>query len=157
MGFSLLKTLANPNDKNLILERVARLRNDSPHSWGKMSAHQMVCHLCDSFRSKLGGKEVQSRVDLFTRTAMKWFALRAPVPWPHGIKTPPELDQQIGGTPPEEFEKDRETLVSLTEQFVDQSGKLDSASHVFFGKMNVEEWMRWAWLHMDHHLRQFGC
>ena len=96
-----MKTLANPNDKNLILERVARLRNDSPHSWGRMSAPQMVCHLCDSFRSKLGGKEVQSRVDLFTRTAMKWFALRAPVPWPHGIKTPPELDQQIGGTPPE--------------------------------------------------------
>ena len=61
-----MKTLANPNDKNLILERVARLRNDSPHSWGKMSAPQMVCHLCDSFRSKLGGKEVQSRVDLFT-------------------------------------------------------------------------------------------
>ncbi len=152
-----MKTLANPDDKKLLLERVGKLRSDSPRAWGKMSAHQMVCHLCDSFRSKLGGKEVQSRANLFTKTVMKWWALRAPLPWPHGIRTPPELDQQIGGTPPEEFEKDRETLVSLAEQFASQPNRTADATHVFFRKMNVEEWMRWAWLHMDHHLRQFGC
>ena len=157
IGFFLLKTLANPDDKKLILERVANLRCDSPRAWGKMSAHQMMCHLCDSFRSKLGSKVVRSRANLFTKTVMKWFALRAPVPWPHGIGTPPELDQQIGGTPPEDFEKDRRELIALTEQFTSQSGKLDSAAHVFFGRMTVEEWMRWAWLHMDHHLRQFNC
>jgi len=152
-----MRTLANPDDKKLLLERLTRLRADSPRAWGKMSAPQMVCHLCDSFRSKLGGKEVRSGANLFTRTVLKWWALRMPLPWPHGIGTPPELDQLIGGTPPEEFGKDREILIALTEQFVTQPGKLDSASHVFFGKMSVEEWMRWAWLHMDHHLRQFSC
>ena len=152
-----MKTVANPADKKLILERVAKLRNDSPRAWGKMATHQMVCHLCDSFRSKLGEKEVQSRSNLYKRTVMKWGALWIPLPWPHGIKTTPELDQRIGGTPPEVFEKDRQALVSLTERFTNPSGPPASASHPFFGKMTVEEWMRWAWLHMDHHLRQFNC
>jgi hypothetical protein len=25
-----------------------------------------------------------------------------------------------------------------------------------FGRMSQAAWLRWAYLHMDHHLRQFG-
>jgi hypothetical protein len=25
-----------------------------------------------------------------------------------------------------------------------------------FGAMTRGDWLRWGWLHMDHHLRQFG-
>jgi len=28
--------------------------------------------------------------------------------------------------------------------------------HPFFGEMSERDWMKWGWLHMDHHLRQFG-
>ena len=29
-------------------------------------------------------------------------------------------------------------------------------SHPMFGPMTPEDWMRWGYLHADHHLRQFG-
>jgi hypothetical protein len=28
--------------------------------------------------------------------------------------------------------------------------------HPIFGVMTEQEWLRWGYLHMDHHLRQFG-
>jgi len=31
-----------------------------------------------------------------------------------------------------------------------------AATHPLFGPMNYEDWMRWGYLHADHHLRQFG-
>jgi hypothetical protein len=29
-------------------------------------------------------------------------------------------------------------------------------SHPMFGGMTAKDWMRWGYLHADHHLRQFG-
>ena len=28
--------------------------------------------------------------------------------------------------------------------------------HPMFGPMSAADWMRWGYLHADHHLRQFG-
>jgi hypothetical protein len=28
--------------------------------------------------------------------------------------------------------------------------------HSIFGSMTNQDWMRWGYLHADHHLRQFG-
>ena len=152
-----MKTLGNPADKQALLDRLNQVRSDSPRAWGKMSAPQMICHLNDAFRMALGEKQVSATDNFFSRTVMKWAALRLPIPWPHGIKTMPEVDQQIGGTPSAGFEKDQREIVSLTERFMGNPEYLASAKHPFFGKLTVEEWMRWAYLHMDHHLRQFNC
>ena len=35
---------------------------------------------------------------------MKWVALYAPIPWPKGVPTRPEMDQYVGGTAPFEFD-----------------------------------------------------
>ncbi len=45
-----MKTLSNREDKTEILGRLRKLKPDSQRQWGKMSAHQMVCHLNDSFK-----------------------------------------------------------------------------------------------------------
>jgi len=152
-----MKTLSHPADKQALIERIQKVRSDSPRAWGRMSAHQMICHLNDSFRLVLGEKQAGSVDNLFTRTVMKWAALSLPIPWPHGTKTMAEVDQEFGGTPPVDFEKDRQVIVSLTERFAGKPAYLTSAKHPFFGKMTIDEWMRWAYLHMDHHLRQFNC
>lgn len=73
--------------------------------------------------------------------------------WPRNIATRPEMEQGVGGTPPEEFERDRKKLIAVMERFVRESSGLD---HPIFGKMSGSDWMRWGYLHCDHHLRQFG-
>jgi len=94
-----MKTLGNPRDRQQILDRLNSLRPYNRARWGKMSCHQMVCHLSDCFRLTLGEKTAAPVDNFFTRTVLKWVALELPLPWPRGYKTHPEFDQSIGGTP----------------------------------------------------------
>ncbi|MDX2032780.1 MAG: DUF1569 domain-containing protein [Blastocatellia bacterium] len=146
----------NPQDKQEILERLGRLRADSARRWGRMTAAQMLCHLSDSFQAKLGERGSSSASNFLTRTLVKWIALQTPLPWAHSVKTMPENDQEIGGTPPAEFERDRERLVAAIERFTVPMDAAALKPHPYFGDMSHAEWMRWGYLHCDHHLRQFG-
>ena len=150
-----MKTLLSPRDRKEVLDRIAKVRPDSQARWGTMSAHQMVCHLSDSLRGSLGEKNVSPSGTVLTRTLLKWVALWVPLPWPHGLKTPPEMDQHQGGTPPAEFASDLESLRILLERFCAWKGEF--APHAFLGRMSRTERMRHAYVHMDHHLRQFGA
>jgi hypothetical protein len=149
-----MKTLLVPGDRQEILERLDRLKVDAGRRWGKMSAHQMVCHLRDSFEVALGERHASPATGVFQRTVMKWGALYFPVPWPKGVPTRPEIDQAAGGSSPREFSRDAAGLRGAMDRFV-HAGKW--SPHPIFGEMKVEDWMRWGYLHMDHHLRQFGC
>jgi hypothetical protein len=150
-----MKTLSS--HKAEILARLEQLRPDSPRQWGRMTPNQMICHLTDSFVSMMGGKAVSDKSNFFTRSAlMKWLSLKAPMQWPHGVKTTPENDQEVGGTPPVEFETDRQKLRQAMEQFAAPQRDFAFQAHPIFGTMTEEEWMIWGYKHCDHHLRQFG-
>ncbi len=115
----------------------------------------MVCHLCDSYRFALGEKSISMATGFLQRTLIKFLALRAPMKWPRGTPTRPEVEQGVGGTAPLEFEKDRGQLLSIIGRFC--SSAIDpNIQHPFFGPMTRQNWMRWGYLHADHHLRQFG-
>jgi uncharacterized protein DUF1569 len=152
-----MKSLARPGDKAEILRRLKTVRADSARQFGTMSAHQAVCHLSDSFRAVMGRLPVSDASTPFSRTVIKWVALRAPVRWPPGHKTRPELDQVAGkGTSPGDFDKDIAELAALVEEVTAAARNFTWVAHPIFGRMSDSDWMRWAYLHMDHHLRQFG-
>jgi Protein of unknown function (DUF1569) len=150
-----VKTLDKLTDRNEVLGRLTKVHSDSQGRWGSMSAHQMICHLSDSFRAALGEKEISQSTTLFKRTAYKWTALWVPFRWPQGIKTRPEMDQHEGGTKPDEFAADVEKLRILLDRFC--NSKREFAPHATMGQMSTTERLRHAYLHMDHHLRQFGA
>ncbi|HTZ99547.1 MAG TPA: DUF1569 domain-containing protein [Candidatus Aquilonibacter sp.] len=150
-----MRTLASKSDRESVLARIAALAPSDARLWGKMSAHQMVCHLCDAYKTALGEKPVSMATGFLQSTVMKLIALRVPAKWPRGVQTRPEVEQGVGGTPPGEFERDRAELLSTTAKFCD-AGTALAAQHPFFGPMSREDWMRWGYLHADHHLRQFG-
>jgi hypothetical protein len=149
-----MKTLQNVRDRNEVLDRLAKVRPDAQRRWGRMTAHQMVCHLSDSLRSALGEKYVSPSNSRFERMILKPLALWVPVPWPHGVKTRPEMDQQQGGTSPVGFVSDLDELRTLFQRFCAQEGEF--GPHAMFGQMSRAERMRHGYLHFDHHLRQFG-
>ena len=152
-----MKTLTNLGDREEILVRLGKVRADSARRWGKMSANQMVCHLADSFRGVMGEKALAPKPGTFGRGAMKWFALYVPLKWPHGVPTMPEMDQLIGGTKPAEFAADSTELRRLFERFTRQPRDFSWKPHPIFLEMTEQDWMRWGYLHMDHHFRQFGA
>jgi len=65
------------------------------------------------------------------------------------------MDQYQGGTPPVEFATDLEKLRIVLNRFCNSNGQF--APHATLGRMSRSERMRHAYLHMDHHLRQFGA
>jgi hypothetical protein len=150
-----MKTLADVQCRKEIAERVGRVRTDSQRQWGKMSAHQMVCHLADSFRGVMGERSLALKPTF--GHGVKWIALYAPLQWPHGLKTMPEVDQEIGGTKPAEFAADRRDLLQLFEKFTRQPRDFAWKPHPMFLEMSEKDWLRWGYQHMDHHLRQFGA
>jgi len=152
-----MKTLAREHNRTEIVRRLRGLGPDSPRRWGRMSAHQMVCHLTDGCRMATGQKPVSPATSLRRRTIVKWIALYLPVPWPAGILTRPEIDQEVGGTCPVDFAADLAKLEGLVELINTQRGRVDWPAHPIFGRMSEAEWLRWAYLHLDHHLRQFGA
>jgi hypothetical protein len=122
-----------------------------------MTVHQMVCHLIDGFHMGTGEKDV-SHVDRpATRTILKWYALYVPLSWPSGFPTRPELDQQRGGTRPTDFATDVARLETLLESVTAHGRSVEWRPHPLFGPMSEAAWLRWGYLHVDHHLRQFGA
>lgn len=153
-----MKTLARQRDMSEILERLKKLRPDRVPRWGRMSVHQMVCHVADALRIVTGEMTVASNSNLLKRTMVKWVALYAPLPWPPGIPTSPEIDQVRGpgGTKPVDFAEDVARVEALLNAITSLAKGSDPEPHPMFGPMTDADWLRWGYLHMDHHLRQFG-
>ena len=156
-GSICMKTFARDDNAAEILRRLRQLRPDSVRQWGRMSVHQMVCHLKDACRMALGEKEVRDASGLIQRTVVKWIALYAPLPWPQGILTRPEIDQEAGGSCPVDFATDVSEVELLLEGIAAARTKRNWPAHPIFGRMSGSDWLRWAYLHTDHHLRQFGA
>jgi hypothetical protein len=147
--------VGNAVDREEIRSHLAALSPQDSARWGLMSVHQMVCHLNDSYKLALGQKSAEPATHLIQRTLVKWVALRAPLRWPQGVPTRPEMEQGKGGSPPVDFAPDLASLLSTFARFC-EGLPVPPVHHPTFWKMTKEDWMRWGYLHADHHLRQFG-
>ncbi len=150
-----MRTFARADDHEAILRRLAALTPAHARRWGRMTVHQAVCHMADAFRMASGEFPVSGRGGVGHRTVVTWVALDVPLRWPSGIRSSPELEQAEGrGTSPSEFAADLEALCALAR---DAARPRSRVPHPVFGPLSEAAWLRWAWLHTDHHLRQFGA
>ena len=149
-------TLLHPEARAEILRRIEALTPRSERRWGRMTPHQMVCHLSDACRAALGERRVPVIGTLWERTVIRCLAIHTNVKWPPGVRTVPEADQEIGGTRPTEFARDVDELRGLIQRFSGPKAQL-SGDHPLFGALSAAEWGRFSYRHADHHLRQFGA
>lgn len=134
--------------------RMLRLRPTSARQWGEMTVHQMICHVADSYDIVLAGRCGTPIKTPLPGPVMKWLALNVPMRWPKNVPTVPEVKQGLGGTPPAEWERDHERLLQVFQAFCQKRERWPG--HPIFREMTERDWMRWGYLHPDHHLRQFG-
>lgn len=147
--------MRNREVRREILVRIGRLSHSDEARWGKMTVGQMICHLTDGYRAILARRQLDRVEYGMPQLLLKWIALRLPLRWPKDVPAPWEIVAGRGGTPPAEFERDRAELVRSLQEFCEREPPRDCI-HPLFGKMSGRDWMRWAYLHADHHLRQFG-
>jgi hypothetical protein len=152
-----VKSLSDPNCRQEVLVRLAKIRPDTPRRWGTMTAPQMICHLSDCFLGVMGDRPMEIPHGFSLLATMKWFVLYMPFQWPKGVPTRPEFDQQGGGgTPPAQFDSDMRCLLDSVDKFTRQPRTFQFRPHPMLKEMPEKDWMRWGYLHSDHHLRQFG-
>jgi hypothetical protein len=149
-----LRTLGTASNVDELVGRLGRVQPASARQWGTMTPHEMLCHLGDSFSAMLGERVASPKETWLSRTLVKWIALHTSLPWPKGVPTRPEVNPKENGTKPTEFERDRARALELMQRFVKPDARY--AGHPMFGALTREEWMRWGYAHVDHHLRQFG-
>ena len=150
-----MRSVRNARDRAELLQRLRMISPESRPRWGRMSAHQMVCHLGDICRVSLGERRTTPVGNPLAHTVIKYFLLGG-LPIPKGVPTTPELDQERQGTAPADFDADVRTLEELLERIGTAGSLPDAHEHPFFGPLSTSQWGRFHYRHMDHHLRQFG-
>ena len=132
-----MRSLANPNEARVLVDRLRRVTPQSVRRWGRMSVQEMVCHLADAYRHAMG-EITPSPVDtLLTRTVIKPFALWFPAPWPPGYPTRPEVDPQRAGRKPGDFVRDRDQVETELYRFIDAAQRDALVKHAIFGRMSI--------------------
>ncbi|MEA2064543.1 MAG: DUF1569 domain-containing protein [Gemmatimonadota bacterium] len=149
-----MKTILDSSTRQQLLNRLDRVAPHSERKWGAMTAHRMVCHLGDQLRVALGDIPCKKRSNLLSRTLLKWMILYLPIPTPKGkIGTVPEMQS----TPAVDWEKDIAACKKLIERLAAKNRHEQPADHPVFGSLSASQWGILAYLHLDHHLRQFGA
>ena len=152
-----MKTIFRERDLDALERRLEQLAPDAVARFGRMSPHQAVRHLYDAFRIAMGDRKTTARADtLFNRTVGRVFALTLPFPWPKGVPTAAEADQERAGSTPGDFKDDVAALRAEMRRFHATGGN-GLAPHIALGDLTAAEWGRWGYRHVDHHLRQFGA
>ena len=121
--------------------------------WGTLSPGGAVYHLARAYEMAAGVGTCSERTGLVQRSVFRYLALHVPVRWAHGYPTLPELVEGVRRLHPEDFAYAR--LLVAYDHFVAE-GTQSGRAHPIFGPLTGWEWMRWGYLHADHHLRQFG-
>jgi hypothetical protein len=148
-----MKTVADAAVLEALIERLTALQPTAARRWGTLSPAEMLCHLGDATASVLTRRDSQPPPH---RRFRKWFALYSSIPWPHGVRTPRSVDPHRDGTRPAAFESDRSRAITGLRDVAAASPETLPMGHGVFGRMTLRDWHRWAYLHTDHHLRQFG-
>ena len=91
-----------------------------------MTASATQVHLIAAARMAIGTLAVAPKRTTLANPVGRWLAIHSPLPWPKGMPTAPELQEQRW------------------------------PKHPGFGQLSARDWGVLIWRHTDHHLRQFS-
>ncbi len=113
----------------------------------------MLVHIGDAAAAALGQRSFSTTPRPGPRGVVRFIALYLLPRTPRGIKSGAEPAAKVVDA--SAFASDQERAISLLRHMA-SPGQSFTAAHPAFGPMTRSDWMRYAYLHTDHHLRQFG-
>lgn len=93
-------TITEPQRAREIVDRLRTITPSSHRLWGRMTAHQMICHVADGIRMALDDRPIGFTGDWASTHIVKYVALYAPFPWPKGVKGPRISTKRSAGRAP---------------------------------------------------------
>ena len=145
-----MPTLRAEPDREAMLRRLERLTPQHQRRWGKMTVHQMLCHISDQMRVALGDLPTKPYGPVFSGQLVRWYAIHTPLPWPRG-KVP--TAREMLTAKPVTWDGDVRLCADLIRRFATERA---NAVHPRFGRLTPREWGILAAKHLNHHFTQFG-
>jgi hypothetical protein len=149
-----MKQIAEDAVLNDLVSRLERLTPTHAAAWGTMNGQQMARHLGDACEAVLMRRPFASRPRGKPSPLRKFVLLHLLRQMPRGIKA--GADPAGAAVDPADFASDLSRAVTLLQALADAAPEALVDQHPVLGPMTRANWMRWAYLHTDHHLRQFG-
>lgn len=146
--------LFDPSNAQAAIRRINQLTADTPPQWGKMSAAQMLAHLCVAY--EMAFTPGFPRPPRVARWLLRWLikpGVVGPKPYPRNAPTAPVFRIAT----PRDFLTERARLVAFLERVVSTGrSAFEGRESPSFGALTAAEWNVLFAKHLDHHLCQFG-
>ncbi|WP_266367031.1 DUF1569 domain-containing protein [Tellurirhabdus rosea] len=137
-------------------EIVARVKNlkvtNAPH-WGRMNASEMLLH-CNLCMTQILEGDMPFAPTTLKQRVIRFLSFNVVPQFPKNLKTHHRNDTK-GLVSEAEFEAQKKRFINVIETFGRHQQPI-ALTHPAFGTLNTRQWGLAAWMHMDHHLRQFG-
>ncbi len=149
-----MKSIFETQTINEFKTRINQLSEGAEAQWGKMNLYQMLKHCTENERLMLRQKQYSRRFigRIFGKMALN-ASIKNDNPLSKNSPTHPDLKFKGDGN----IEQEKALWISLLEQYPRmKSTDYNGFVHPFFGKMDSEQISKFAYKHIDHHLRQFG-
>jgi len=154
-------TTLNKMKKNLfeketvqeIISRVENLNQESKILWGEMNATEMLHH-CNLANLQIIHENQKPQKTKFKQYLIRFLSLYVVPNFPKNLKGSP-LNDTKGKIDLNKFEEEKKKFIAIISEFPQKKDPV-KLMHPSFGYINTKQWGKAAWMHMDHHLRQFG-
>ncbi len=142
-----------------IQSRLDKLSETTAPKWGIMRVNQMLRHLVEGAKITTGELKMPNKSNLFSRTLLRFFMLRAMIPSESmRKKNPPETFSEINvfksNIPADDFATEKESLKATLNKILTM--KQFPERHPLIGKMSKENWGQQTYSHLHYHFTQFG-
>jgi hypothetical protein len=147
-----MKTIFDGDVRQGLTERLDKLAPENKPLWGKMSPAQMVKH-CRLWEEMIHGNKLLKR-PLIGRLIGPMI-LKKVLQTPEFRKNSPTIPEMRVTDTGIDLNEERGKLTALVNSYPQYNWPDNSFVHPFFGKMTREQIGKMAYLHLDHHLKQF--
>ena len=146
------KTVLNEQAVIQLIHRVMKLTPTAEAIWGRMTVDEMLYH-CNLTNNEILHAKPYSKKPKLKQLFLKFIVMHLLRKIPRRAKINSKFlkqkEQDLS------FEAEKKCFIERITQFSQHSQAI-YGKHPVFGRLSTKEWQHFVWMHMDHHLRQFG-
>jgi len=149
-----MQSLTNTSMAEAAICRVNLLTALSRPLWGSMNCTQMLQH-CRQVNQAILMGPVSNRQPTLKERMLKFVILRVLGRLPKHAQQPVQLKQLALNEPLLSFDNERDKLIETIRAF--RGHRIPNGlTHPVFGPLTTSESGYFSWIHLSHHLTQFG-
>jgi hypothetical protein len=137
-----------------VVERIRKIQPSVKPLWGSMTAVEMFYHVNEVLRRTMSTKVAPKKTTLKHKVLKTYFIYMAPR-FPKNVEAPKLVNMKKNNFQLEGFEQEQNKLIARIREFQQCENEF-APDHPIFGRLTKKQWGIFSWMHVDHHLRQFG-